>query len=110
MPTELNTADWSDSDDDGANDSDPTRKIKALEKKLALAQQSLGDYRALIAEKLSLTREVQNVDELGQSQPTAISRDDDTHYFESYGANGRSHKHYRTSLATSDFTQISMPS
>ena len=71
------------------NDSDPARKIKALEKKLALTQQSLGDYRALIAEKLNLTREVQNADELGQTQAIPVTRDDDTHYFESYGANGR---------------------
>ena len=43
----------------------------------------------MIAEKLNLTREVQNADELGQTQAIPVTRDDDTHYFESYGANGR---------------------
>ncbi|KAF9568765.1 arginine N-methyltransferase 3 [Agrocybe pediades] len=87
--------DWSDSDEDDLDDgnSDPNHKIKVLEKKLALARQSLGDYRALVAEKLDITKQVQNLTlEEGPSgsskeETTAPKRDDDTHYFESYGAN-----------------------
>ncbi|KAF8955270.1 hypothetical protein BDZ97DRAFT_2080804, partial [Flammula alnicola] len=60
--------DWTDSEDENLNDVDPNRKIKALEKKLAIARQSLGDYRALIADKLNISREVENLDEAAQNQ------------------------------------------
>ncbi|KAH9480672.1 Ribosomal protein arginine N-methyltransferase rmt3 [Psilocybe cubensis] len=83
--------DWSDSDDDADKDPmkmDPNQKVKLLEKKLALARQSLLDYRALIAEKLNISKQVTNVEDLS-SKLEAIpkTRDDDTHYFESYGSN-----------------------
>ncbi|KAF9046251.1 protein arginine N-methyltransferase [Panaeolus papilionaceus] len=77
--------DWSDSEDEDAVSRDPSRKIKALEKKLALAQQSLADYRALVTEKLDLTRAINEVKE--SSEEAAPSRDDDTHYFDSYAQN-----------------------
>ncbi|KIM43061.1 hypothetical protein M413DRAFT_443870 [Hebeloma cylindrosporum] len=79
---------WSDSDvEEDPSDADPTRKIKALEKKLALAHQSLGDYRALVAEKLNLTKAVESIDDSPPDREALPARDDDSHYFESYGAN-----------------------
>jgi len=92
FPLESYSEDWSDSDEDELDDAntDPNRKIKVLEKKLALARQSLGDYRALVAEKLDITKQVENLTlEEGPSDTVDVpKRDDDTHYFESYGANG----------------------
>jgi len=55
---------------------------------LALAHQSLGDYRALVAEKLNLTKAVESIDDSPPDREAIPARDDDTHYFESYGANG----------------------
>ncbi|KAJ3518164.1 hypothetical protein NLJ89_g28 [Agrocybe chaxingu] len=77
------SADWSDSEE-GSNDADPVHKIKVLEKKLATARQSLAEYRALIAKKLNIAKDLETLD---STQEAAAARDDDTHYFESYGAN-----------------------
>ncbi|CAA7261550.1 unnamed protein product [Cyclocybe aegerita] len=77
------SADWSDSEED-SNDADPVHKIKALEKKLSTARQSLAEYRALIAKKLNVAKDLETLD---STQEAAAARDDDTHYFESYGAN-----------------------
>lgn len=79
--------DWSESDEEVETATDPYRKIKILAKKLALAQTSLQEYRALIAEKLNISSEVQNIGNSSIADKAPV-RDDDTHYFESYGANG----------------------
>ncbi|KAK0244548.1 S-adenosyl-L-methionine-dependent methyltransferase [Armillaria nabsnona] len=77
---QLQADDWSDSDDEDT--SDPSRRILALEKKLARTQQDFHEYRTLISKKMGLSS---LVDEPSTSEPRP--RDDDTHYFESYGAN-----------------------
>ncbi|KAK0201522.1 protein arginine N-methyltransferase [Desarmillaria ectypa] len=77
---QLQVDDWSDSDDEDT--SDPSRRILALEKKLARTQQEFHEYRTLISRKMDLSS---LVDEPSTSEPQP--RDDDTHYFESYGAN-----------------------
>ncbi|PBK95719.1 S-adenosyl-L-methionine-dependent methyltransferase [Armillaria gallica] len=77
---QLQADDWSDSDDEDT--SDPSRRILVLEKKLARTQQEFHEYRTLISKKMSLSS---LVDEPSTSEPRP--RDDDTHYFESYGAN-----------------------
>ena len=64
---------------------DPSHKIKILEKKLALARQSLVDYRTLITEKYNVSEFVEDINE-PISHP---SRDDDRHYFQSYGEHGQ---------------------
>ncbi|PPQ78739.1 hypothetical protein CVT25_010742 [Psilocybe cyanescens] len=83
--------DWSDSDDSdeqNLTNMDPSQKVKVLEKKLALARQSLGDYRTLIAEKLNITKQIESIEDLSSKADAAPkARDDDTHYFESYGSN-----------------------
>ncbi|KAK0449453.1 S-adenosyl-L-methionine-dependent methyltransferase [Armillaria borealis] len=78
--SELQADDWSDSDDEDT--SDPRRRILALEKKLARTQQEFHEYRTLISKKMGLSS---LVEEPSTSEPRP--RDDDTHYFESYGAN-----------------------
>jgi len=84
------SGDWSDSDaEDDPNDTGAARKIKALEKKLFLAQQSLADYRTLAAKKMNLTKAVESIDDSPPNREDLPVRDDDTHYFESYGVNGK---------------------
>ncbi|KAJ7712993.1 protein arginine N-methyltransferase [Mycena metata] len=77
--------DWSDSD---AEDSDPKKRIDALEKRLASAKQDLADYRILVGKQLDISSLIAAVNEPGPvagAAPTA--RDDDSHYFQSYEAN-----------------------
>ncbi|KAJ3551879.1 hypothetical protein NP233_g12999 [Leucocoprinus birnbaumii] len=74
--------DWSDEDEDEET-RDPNKKIRALEKKLALAQQSLLEYRQFMRQKL----DIPNTNEAGSSSSTKPTRDDDTHYFSSYAEN-----------------------
>jgi protein arginine N-methyltransferase 3 len=69
---------------------DPSYKIKILEKKLALAQQSLMDYRTLITEKCNISNFIKDINEPISHQVASTSRDDDTHYFQSYGEHGQS--------------------
>ncbi|KAK0459992.1 S-adenosyl-L-methionine-dependent methyltransferase [Desarmillaria tabescens] len=77
---QIQADDWSDSDDEDT--SDPNRRIIALKKKLARTQQEFLEYRTLVSRKIGLSS---LVDEPSTSEPRP--RDDDTHYFESYGAN-----------------------
>ena len=86
--SEAPSDDWSDSEDEEVGDVDPSHKIKILEKKLALARQSLVDYRTLITDKYNISKLIEDVNEPVSCQvPT--SRDDDTHYFQSYGEHGQ---------------------
>ncbi|KAG6902411.1 hypothetical protein C0995_000337 [Termitomyces sp. Mi166 len=79
--------DWSDSDEEeDAAKTDPVRRIKILERKLALAKQSLDEYRAFVAKKLDVGDSLDAPLQLASSQ-TAAPRDDDTHYFKSYAEN-----------------------
>ncbi|TRM62093.1 S-adenosyl-L-methionine-dependent methyltransferase [Schizophyllum amplum] len=73
----LQTADeWSD-DEESA---DPSRKIRALENKLAQAQRELAEYRSIVNRQLDL-------DTVRTEEPSKPARDDDTHYFDSYAEN-----------------------
>lgn len=76
--------DWSDDDDESVNGQDLNKKVRALEKKLALTQQSLLEYSKFIQQRLDLP----TVEEAGPSGATETIRDDDTHYFDSYAENG----------------------
>jgi protein arginine N-methyltransferase 3 len=86
---EAPSDDWSDSEDEEVGNADPTYKIKILEKKLALAQQSLVDYRTLITEKCNIPNLFKDINEPISRQAASSSRDDDTHYFRSYGEHGQ---------------------
>jgi protein arginine N-methyltransferase 3 len=83
--------DWSDSEDEGAP-GDPQdlttalRRIKILENNLAKAKRDFADYRSFVSDKLDIARLAEAVSAPPSAAP--VPRDDDTHYFESYGGNG----------------------
>ncbi|KAG6822162.1 hypothetical protein H0H92_015028, partial [Tricholoma furcatifolium] len=80
--------DWSDDDDEEAEaNADPARRIKSLERKLALAQQNLVDYREMVAKKLDFISSLDTAPQSSATTAPAPVRDDDTHYFQSYGEN-----------------------
>jgi type I protein arginine methyltransferase len=63
------------------------KRIKVLEGRLTEAKRDFEEYQRLTQEHLDVARFRDVVgDTLSDAPPTA--RDDDTHYFESYGANG----------------------
>ncbi|KAF5360411.1 hypothetical protein D9756_004931 [Leucocoprinus leucothites] len=76
--------DWSDEDEDEADTPDTSKKIKALEKKLSLAQQSLLEYRQFMQQNLGVPAN----EEASPSNTSKPPCDDDTHYFNSYAENG----------------------
>ncbi|KAG5352943.1 hypothetical protein C0989_011848 [Termitomyces sp. Mn162] len=89
---EVQLDDWSDDEEEDAAKTDPVRRIKTLEQKLALAKQSLDEYRAFVAKKLDLGNSLDAPLQAEPSQTTAPDRDDDTHYFKSYAENGMTKK------------------
>ncbi|KAG8214938.1 S-adenosyl-L-methionine-dependent methyltransferase [Butyriboletus roseoflavus] len=62
------------------------RRISILEKKLSQAQNDLSDYRRLITQNLGVSSIAEIINDPGPSSSEAL-RDDDTHYFQSYGYN-----------------------
>ena len=65
------------------------REIRLLKERLANAQNELRDYQRLVRTRL----EGPTLDALKDDIPLdPPKRDDDTHYFESYGGNGASHQ------------------
>ncbi|KAK7039941.1 protein arginine N-methyltransferase 3 [Favolaschia claudopus] len=78
------SSEWSDSDSDD-DAADPAKHIRSLEKRLAAAQQDLVDYRALVSKQLDITSLIAAVRE--PSGSVLPSRDDDSHYFQSYETN-----------------------
>ncbi|KAJ7205187.1 protein arginine N-methyltransferase [Mycena pura] len=75
---------WTDSDADDTN-FDPAKRIIALQKQLAAAKQDLAEYRAFVSKQLDVSSLLGAVNEQGPVPPAA--RDDDSHYFDSYGEN-----------------------
>lgn len=74
------------------------REIGRLKERLADAQNELRDYQRLVRTQL----EGPTLDALKDDTPLdPPKRDDDTHYFESYGGNGASH---RSQSITEPFT------
>ncbi|CCM05740.1 uncharacterized protein FIBRA_07972 [Fibroporia radiculosa] len=94
---QITSADWSDSDEDVFADprampdniQTATRMIHALEKKLGKAKQDLADYRTFVGDRLNFS----GLSEVLAGEPSSTAnlvvppRDDDTHYFQSYGEN-----------------------
>jgi protein arginine N-methyltransferase 3 len=86
--------DWSESEEgESASRNAPTdlpsaiRRIRALEKRLADAKQDLADYRAFVGKQLNFSLLTEAIGD--SSSGPAPPRDDDSHYFESYGENGK---------------------
>jgi hypothetical protein len=85
---------WSESDDGESVPKDvitdlpsATHRIHVLEKQLASAKRHLIDYQAFVGERLNLSHLTEAID--GPSANPFPLRDDDSHYFESYGENGK---------------------
>ncbi|KAI0060468.1 S-adenosyl-L-methionine-dependent methyltransferase [Artomyces pyxidatus] len=82
--------DWSDSDDDSApaptDLAGASRRIATLEGKLEQAKKDLIDYKRLVSERLNLAT-LKAAIETSDASTSAPARDDDSHYFDSYGAN-----------------------
>ncbi|EIM86222.1 S-adenosyl-L-methionine-dependent methyltransferase [Stereum hirsutum FP-91666 SS1] len=82
--------DWSDDDEPDAGPSssqiDPSRRIALLERKLQQAKQDLADYKALVSQRLDLSR-LQDAMREPSGSSKVVERDDDSHYFQSYGQN-----------------------
>lgn len=82
--------DWSDDEPNAGPSSsqiDPSRRIAILERKLQQAKQDLVDYKALVSQRLDLSR-LQDAMTEPSGSSKVVERDDDSHYFQSYGQNG----------------------
>ncbi|THH29363.1 hypothetical protein EUX98_g4825 [Antrodiella citrinella] len=95
---QAGTDDWTDSEEDDALIVQPSskydagsasRKIAALEKKLKKSKEDLANYRGFVGERLNLASLAEALKEPGVSSThdSASLRDDDSHYFQSYGEN-----------------------
>ncbi|OSX57198.1 hypothetical protein POSPLADRAFT_1067922 [Postia placenta MAD-698-R-SB12] len=93
---QIHSADWSSSDESEDESSAPTdlagatRRIRALEKKLQKSKNDLADYRAFVSERLQRTELGDALAEPASSSSGHLApplRDDDSHYFQSYGEN-----------------------
>lgn len=91
---ELPSDDWSDSDDDetkieGKQSSGPSDlptaklRIKKLEEQLTRAQNDVSELRNLFKKRLDLVEDAPS-----SVEKDVTKRDDDSHYFQSYGYDG----------------------
>lgn len=103
--------DWSDSEDEEEQSTNPSRRIIALEKKLAKAKQDLIDYHKFVSDQLNVSTLVQAINDPSSSELSTATRDDDSHYFESYAANGSflSLSFSQSTSLTKFLVQIFMP-
>ena len=94
---ELQSDDWSDDEEVAQSSERPSdlpsalKKIRALENALHKAQQDLVDYRGFVGDRLNLASLAEALRDPSASSPTHVGaplRDDDSHYFQSYGENG----------------------
>ncbi|KAJ7258773.1 arginine N-methyltransferase 3 [Mycena haematopus] len=100
---QIQPEDWSDSDVD---DTDPAKRIIALEKRLSAAKQDLADYRALVTKQLDISSLIAAVNEPGHISKAASARDDDSHYFQSYEANDIHAVMIQDKVRTSTYAQF----
>lgn len=91
---ESQSGDWSDEEDVGtASGATPgdldsaLRRLRALEADLNKAKQDLVDYRQFVTKSLDVERLADAV-ATSTADPVVPKRDDDSHYFTSYGSNG----------------------
>lgn len=64
------------------------RRIKFLEGKFNQEKRDFADYRKLVAKSLDVEKLAEAVASTSITNPIAPKRDDDSHYFTSYGSNG----------------------
>ena len=93
---ESQSGDWSeeeDADTSGALPKDlesALQKIKHLETSLKKSKQNLSDYREFVTKSLDVEKLSERIASTSTADPIAPKRDDDSHYFTSYGSNGAS--------------------
>ncbi|KAJ7618910.1 protein arginine N-methyltransferase [Mycena polygramma] len=105
---QIQPDDWSDSD---AENTDPAKRILALEKHLSAAKQDLADYRTLVSKQLDISSLLAAVNEPGPVVgPAATARDDDSHYFQSYEANDIHAVMIQDKVRTSTYAQFILSS
>jgi protein arginine N-methyltransferase 3 len=85
---------WSDSEDDSkalapSDLASATRRIASLETKLAAAKQDLAEYRSLVNQRADIALIREAIDAPGDPVASSSKSDDDSHYFDSYGENGK---------------------
>ncbi|KAJ7101532.1 S-adenosyl-L-methionine-dependent methyltransferase [Mycena belliarum] len=100
---QLQPDDWSDSDGEA---SDPTKRIKALENRLASAKQDLVDYRDMVSKQLDMPGLIAAVHEPAPAAGAPPARDDDSHYFQSYEANDIHAVMIQDKVRTSTYAQF----
>ena len=98
---QLGSDDWSEDEDEAeliSKEKDKDKVIRILSRKLQQTKKDLVDFRALVEKQLHVPEIKQAIEEdaetsvdLSKNQGAA-TRDDDTHYFESYGENGMASK------------------
>jgi protein arginine N-methyltransferase 3 len=99
-PIESQSGDWSDEEGVGASSGAPKelesalRRIKALEANLSKAKQALVDYRGFVTKSLDVEKLADAVASSSTEDPVVQKRDDDSHYFTSYGSNGICYPYY----------------
>lgn len=117
--TEIHSADWSSSDESEDESSAPTdlagatRRIRALKKKLQKSKNDLADYRAFVSERLQRTELGDALAEPASSSSGHLApplRDDDSHYFQSYGENGTYYGHARGRSCETDLLTVDIHS
>jgi len=84
---------WSDDSDADLDDSSPSARIRFLEMRLAQVQRDFKEYRGMVRDRMNLREVFDEAKELEDSKDKVEDkrkekRDDDSHYFESYGYNG----------------------
>ena len=92
---ESHSGDWSEEEDVGTSPGEgpedlesALRQIKALEATLSKAKKDLVDYRQFVTKSLDVEKLTGAVASSSTVDPTVPKRDDDSHYFTSYGSNG----------------------
>ncbi|KAK7462145.1 hypothetical protein VKT23_007748 [Stygiomarasmius scandens] len=83
---------WSDDSDADLDDSSPSARIRFLEMRLAQVQRDFKEYRGMVRDRMNLREVFDEAKELEDSKDKVEDkrkekRDDDSHYFESYGYN-----------------------
>ncbi|KAI5123085.1 hypothetical protein M0805_001441 [Coniferiporia weirii] len=109
---QLGSGDWSDSESEGGADTEDKDKIiRNLQRKLAQTKKDFVDFRSLVEERFRVPEITQAIEEggsgLSQSEGT-VKRDDDTHYFDSYGENEIHYVMLKDKVRTSTYASFIM--
>ncbi|KAF8627470.1 hypothetical protein AX17_006282 [Amanita inopinata Kibby_2008] len=84
-PLLLIQQEWSESESDTeAENVDSRKRIQALQRQLASVKRDLADYRSFVTKGIDRIRLLEIID---APQAVGLPKDDDTHYFQSYGEN-----------------------